>query len=139
MAYNLKLNSIQPLGTPAADDLSGAAVHSFSYLVQSPISVLRILATVTTATVGAGTITFRKRPTPGSATGQSTLGTLTVPGSSTVGQVIYKEITPVDCDPGCQIIFEVTSAATSGEAVYGFESCERSEVPDNVSAMVESA
>lgn len=139
MAYTFKVHSLQPLGTPAADDLSGAAVHSFSYLIQSRIEVSRLLATVTTATVGASTITYRKRPTPGSATGQSSLGTITIPGSATVGSVYYKDISPEVLEPGCQVVFEVTSAATSGEAVYGIEGHEKPEYVGNESAMIASA
>src|SRR5262245_2807098 len=46
-------------------------------------------------TTTAPTVVFRKRPTPLSSSGDSAVGTLTVPDATAVGKVVYKNITPV--------------------------------------------
>lgn len=105
-------------GSHAAVDLTSAAVQSFAWSLQMNARVFRIQAKVTTATVSNVSIvlTFRRRPTFASASGQSTLGTITIPTAIAANKVYYKDITPVNCDVGDQIVVEVTTAAAGGGA-----------------------
>lgn len=106
------------VGAQAEIDLTSAAVQSFSMVLQSDARVWRLQAKVTVATVSTASIvlTFRRRPTFGSSSGQSTLGTLTIPTTIAVNKIYYKDITPVNCTLGDQIVVEVTTAAAGGGA-----------------------
>lgn len=143
--YTEKLFGVMPLGTPAAVDLTSAAVHSFSHIFLSQVKLKRIALCVTTATVSSGNIvvTFRKRPTPGSSSGQSTVGTITIPTGIAAGKVYYKDVSPVVFAPGDQLIAEVTTAAAgggaAGAAAHGFEGEDDPEYAGNQTDMVESA
>lgn len=106
-------------GVLAADDLSATGVHG-EYMFCQRGSVKKLMAAVTTVLNGPAVITFRKRVTTGSATGASVLGTITIPTATAVGKVMYKEIDPVDMAVGDCIAFDVTTAATSGGAIYAF-------------------
>ena len=121
------------------DDLSAAAVHDSSFAVMEQCCVRRLMATVTTATVGAATVEFKFRPDYGSAVGEVSLGSLIIPASSSVGDVVFKDVSPQSLTPGGQVVFEVTSAATSGNALYGFRADLDPEDANNQSQMVESA
>jgi hypothetical protein len=101
------------------DDLSAAAVHSVEHVVLKRCKVAELFVFVTgAATVGAAIITFRKRPLPGSSTGQSTIGTVTVPGATADGKLVGKLVTPVVLEAGASVAFEITSAGTSGSVLY---------------------
>lgn len=93
-----------------------------SKLCFQQVKINRIAVIVTTAVVadlGAPVITFRKRPTPGSSSGQSVVGTITVPDLAVVGSVYYKEINPVELDPGQELAYDVSTAATSAGSAAG--------------------
>ena len=118
MPYENIQNPKLQVGSHVEIDLTSAAVQSFSWVLGMDARVFRIQAKVTTATVSNVSIVlnFRRRPTFGSATGQSSLGTLTIPTAIAVNKVYYKEITPVNCVAGDQIVVEVTTAAGGGGA-----------------------
>lgn len=118
MAYDKILSPRLPVGAQAEIDLTSAAVQSFSFLLSMNARVFRLQAKVTTATVSTGSIviTFRRRPTFGSATGQTTLGTISIPTAVVVNKIYYKDITPVNCVSGDDIVAEVTTAAAGGGA-----------------------
>lgn len=123
--YSEKLLALEPLGTPAAIALATPGVHTFSKIVHSRQQVQRLLATITTAVVSTApaVIQLLYRPTPGSATNQVVVGSLSIPGGATVGQCYVKDVALVSCAPGSQLVYNVSTAATaSGAAVGGFES-----------------
>lgn len=145
MAYEMISNVKLPVGAQAEIDLTSAAVQSFSHVLQEFARVRRIQAKVTTATVSSGSIvlTIRRRPTFGSSSGQSTLGTITIPTAIAVNAIYYKDITPVNCSRGDQVVVEVTTAAAgggaAGKAVFDFLADYDPESALNDSNMVASA
>lgn len=126
-------------------DLTAAAVADLSHVCKSHCIVRRLLMPVLVATVSTGNIvvTFRKRPTPGSAVGQSDLGTLTIPTAAVVGKTYYKDIQGVEFQPGDELICEVTTAAAGGGAAGQglglFVAEEDPETASNESHMIASA
>lgn len=131
---------LQPKGTGvlAEDDLSAAAVHG-EMLVGDRVSVSRLLFLVSTVTVGEATLTYKRRPTPGSAVDEVTLGTITVPAATAAGKLMYKNIDPVIVNAGESITYEVTSAATSGAGHYMVKSEYTPQDPRENTDMIESA
>lgn len=77
---------------------------------------LRAVAVVvsTDMTVTPPVLTIRHRPTAGSATGQTTVDTITVPLAQTAGKLAYVEDLDQLVKPGEHIVFDVTTAATAG-------------------------
>jgi hypothetical protein len=57
-----------------------------------------------------------------------------------VGDVIYKDVSPVSLEPGGELVFEITTAAdTAGGAVYGVRADLEPEDVNNQSQMTASA
>lgn len=141
----LSAGSIIPFGTGvlAADVLTAAAVHG-EYVFLKRARVRRILALVSTTVANdtaAAVVTFRHRITPGSATGETSIGTLTFPDGVVAGKVLYKDIEEEEFAAGDSIAFEVTTAGTDGTAAaggayYGFECFLDNEDPRNETDMV---
>jgi len=128
-----------------AETLSAsAAVHGEMICVKR-CKVRRIMFAVSTAVVATTTapvVTFRKRVSPGTAGGQSTIGTLTIPNGTALGKVLYKDVTPVEIQVGQTVCFDHTTAAVgdpAGVGSYGFEVIEDPELAANESNMVASA
>src|SRR5262252_4226174 len=92
MSYDQQKNDLTLLvATSVADSAFVAASRAYP---STPSMVRRLWATVTTViSTAASVITFTYRPTPGSATGQVTLGTLTVPLATAAGKFMYKNLT----------------------------------------------
>ena len=134
-------------GPLAEDALTALGVHTQTYMVMSEIEVNRLCGFVHTLTALdtiSAVVTFKRRPTFGSAAGEETIGTLVFGDALAVGKVVYKDVSPVVCYPGDEIVFEVTTAGTdsgvaAGKAVYGFEYFVRPESAANQSDMVASA
>jgi len=135
--------SLVQVGTGAVDDLSATGVHTYSYAVMEQCCVRRLMAYITTLVDSGGTdaiITFKRRPTFGSAAGEVSLGTLTVPDATVVSDVVFKDISPVTLEPGDQLIFEVTTAAgTAGGSLYGVRADLDPEDARSQSQMITSA
>lgn len=95
---------------------SAAVVQSF--VVCDQMQVNELFFVVSTAVVSSGNVvlTFKRRPTIGSASGEVTIGTLNIPGGAAVGKCYYKRVTPVVCAVSEQIVVEVTTAAAGGGA-----------------------
>lgn len=136
-----------PLASTAldADDLTATGVHG-EYVITKSCLVKRLVAAVTAAVAGSTTapvITFKRRPTLGSAIGEVSLGTITIPDGTAAGKVLYKELTqPVQFKVGEGLAIEVTTAATggvpAGNAVYDALVIDDPEVPANEANMVAS-
>lgn len=135
--------SLVQVGAGAADDLSATGVHSYSFAIMEQCCVRRLHALVSTLVDSAVTeavIDFKARPNFGSATGEVTLGQLTIPDATVVGDVVYKDISPTNLFPGGELVFEVSVAAdTAGGAVYGVRADLDPEDANNQSQMIESA
>lgn len=76
------------------------------------------LEVATSAT--AAVVVLKKRPTPGSASGEVVLSTLTLATAETAGNTVYSNNLHAQILPGEQVIIEVTTAATGGTATYAF-------------------
>ena len=89
-------------------------------------------------TATAPTVIFKKRPTPLSATSESTVGTLTIPDTTAVGKVIYENVTPVAFAVGdsMEISHTVGTGAPTGMGCYYFICDEAPEVAGNNTDMV---
>jgi len=92
-------------------------------------------------TTTAPTVVFKKRPTPFSSSGQSTLATLTVPDATGIGKCVYKEISPVSMNVGdtIQISWTVGVGTPTGMGYYSIICEDEAEVPGNNSDMIASA
>lgn len=92
-------------------------------------------------TTTAPTVVFTKRPTPLSATGESAVGTLTLPSGTAIGAVVYKDITPVGLSvgDGLEIAHTVGVGTPTGTGFWFVDVDEDPEVPANNSEMIASA
>lgn len=150
MAYdNVQGHLISWSGTGlfTAANLAATAADWAVAKVHHPIQVKRISFFVTTA-VTAGTtapkVTVYSRPTSASASGQATLGVLTIPNGAAVGAVYYKDLESVRVQPGYDLAFVVSLQATDGGTAAGAgfavaRVLEDHEVPANLSKMIASA
>jgi hypothetical protein len=126
-------------------DLTAAAVDGDARVFLSKVKVNRIAVCVTTAVVstGAVVVAFKKRPTPGSTSGDSTIGSISIPAGTAVGKVYYKDISPAVLNAGDELVFQVTTAAAGGGAAGAglplFEGEFVGEMAANQSDMVASA
>jgi hypothetical protein len=141
------LEFFQPNGAGAIGvvDIGAASGTHGEYICIKPCSVKRLLFVVTDeAVVGtstAPTVVFKKRPTPKSSSGQSTIGTLTIPDASAAGKVIYKEV-QVDFAVGdsIEISWTVgTGGSVAGQGVAAVEAFFDEEYVGNNSDMTASA
>lgn len=101
--------------------------------------VVRGFAALVLAVPGttAPVIALKKRPTPGSATGESTIATLTIPTTSAIGQVYYKRGLNVELQPGDELVIDVTTASvTTGTVTASAEMDQTPELPANLGAEV---
>lgn len=90
-------------------------------------------ATTTTAAV----VTLRKRPTPGSASGEVVLQTLTLSATEAAGNTVYGNDLNAVILPGEQVVVSVDTAATAGALTYAFLEMDPDwEVPGNAKATV---
>lgn len=109
----------------------------FELILPAPFDVAEIGFVCTVATdADTMAITFRRRPTPGSASGQSTIGVVTGPAATIIaaGSVVRKYVGEVHCAKGDGIAIDVTDATGAGSGfmyVKGYWSGESaSEVGD---------
>lgn len=127
--------------TPLPTQTPAVKTAAQAYVIGRPVQIEMLCATITTAiTVTAAILQLLYRPTPGSATGQTIVGSITCPVTgSAIGQQIYKKIAPFEANPGGQLVWELTQASTAGAVIPGILVSETSELPGNVAAMVASA
>lgn len=104
-----------------------------------PILVRAVWAVMTTAnTVAPSILTFKFRPTPGSAAGEIVLGTLTIPINAAIGSVYYEKVAvePTKCTPGGEIVVQTDGGGTAGNATLGFFGEFSWDAPGNNTRMV---
>ena len=87
------------------------------------------------------TVVFKKRPTPLSSSGQSTICTLTIPSGQAVGKPVYKDFSPVSMEPGqsIEISWTVGVGTPTGIGMWHIEVEDDPETPANQSNMTASA
>jgi hypothetical protein len=151
MAYvqDCSASMVVPLGTTplGVETVSAAVAVHGEFMVLRRCKIKRIMFIVTVAVAANSTapvVTFRKRPTPNSSSGQSTIGTLTLPDLTGIGKVLYKDVTPISLAVGDSICLDHTTQAVDGSAAagagyYAFELEFDPEVPANESDMIASA
>lgn len=143
--YNKNSSNFIQVGAGAADDLTGAAVHSTTFVCRRKCELKRLLALISTAIVstGAVVVAFKKYIVYGDSTGAVTCGTLSLPAGTAKDKVYYKEIEPVTFEVGDQLIMEVTTAAAgggaAGGAIYLFDEYDSPDQPTENSKMVASS
>lgn len=99
-----------------------AAVHG-EYYVTKPCSVSEFKFIVTTAIVGTTTapiVALKRRPTPGSATGEVTIANMTLPNGTAAGKVVSVRFAPVQLNVGDALNFEHITQAAGSPAGAGF-------------------
>lgn len=129
----------------APGSLTSTAVISEHACIGERMAIQRVAVAVSTAVVSSGAVvvTVRNRPVVGSATGQSTITTLSIPAGTAAGKVLYKDINESLIQPGGSLVFEVTTAAAGGGAagagLCGYIASEDPEYKLNESSMIASA
>jgi hypothetical protein len=104
-----------------------------------PILVRAVWAVITVANTVAPTIlTYKFRPTPGSAAGEIVLGTLTIPINAAIGNVYYERVAvePVKCTPGGVVVVQTDGGGTVGNATLGVFAEHSWEHPSNNARMI---
>lgn len=145
MAYTEKnMAVLTQLGTAAASAITstGVPANSINYLGFTNFRISNIYFKVTTAmsSSGAAVLHIYARPTFGSSSGQISVGTLTIPAAAVADQVYYKDITPVNCLAGYQIVLNVDTASTSaGAGIWGMQTDLDPETEVNQTVMIASA
>jgi hypothetical protein len=136
--YTNEKISLMQIGDGAAKDLSAASVSATSYLVGSQLMINRVMAHVSVVTNGASVVEVKQRPLQGSAVGEVVIATLNIPDATAAGKIVYKDFDPVNMVPGDELVYEVSSAATSGSAHFLHEVDNDPEEPSEQADMVES-
>jgi len=150
MMYNkLSTNYFIPKSASrlTAEDLTASAAVYDGMICTRACRVSRLMFVVTTLvatdTIKAA-VEFNRRPTIASSAAEVLMGTLTIPDTSAVGTVVYKDIDPVEFAPGEELSFEHSVAGTDGSSAagagfYSFEIEDSPEEPLNQTNMVASA
>lgn len=132
-------------GAVAPAVLTSTGVKSEYACIGERVAIQRVAISISTAVVSSGgvVVTVKNRPTLASATGESSITTLTIPAGTAAGKVVYKDINEALIVPGGSLVFEVTTAAAGGGAagagIYGFVMSEDPEYKLNESSMIASA
>ncbi len=127
-------------GTPAQQiDLNSVAVQG-TLPVTMPMTVTHFMLTIMNDVADAGIVILKYRPTAGSTTGEVSVGTINLTTAHTQGKIVGKSGLKYDCDPGGELVVEVTNATGAGDlalaSIWGFE---RYEQPTNLTDYVETA
>ena len=106
----------------------------------SPVTVRACSCIFTTGATAAGIVLFKKRPTAGSATGESTVATINfTSGTGAQGNCIYVDGLDVTISPGEELIAEVTDVSATGNATCVASVGQSWETPANNTSMAVSA
>lgn len=142
MSYQDQKTEIHFAAAATANDIVTPADPIATVVIQpgfQPIRVSHIWARIVTANTVAPTIlTFKKRITIGSATGESVIGTLTIPIGAAIANVYWKSVDGVIIYPGQEIVVQTDGGGTAGTAVLGVHTDPAWEHPSNRTNMVQS-
>jgi hypothetical protein len=91
-------------------------------------------------TTTAPTVVFAKRVTPGTDTGGSAVGTLTIPSGTAIGRVVLKDITPVNFQVGDVMLISWTIGVgtPTGEGIPSWICQDDPEISGNNSDIIVS-
>jgi hypothetical protein len=140
--YTEKFGHLREAAAPGAMSVSGTGLATPVYNIVSQCVPNRLVFTVLTAPTGgtAPVLQFLYRPTPASASGQVTLGTLTIPDATAIGKVVYKDITDATIMvPGGQICCSCSTADTAGTGYWGIEVTDSPANAKAIATMIASA
>jgi hypothetical protein len=148
MAYPNKgnhLNYFVPIITLAQNaaevlkemDIGAASADHGELLCVRPCYVTQCGFALTSELAGgtsvAPQVLFKKRPTPLSASGESTVATVIVPDATAIGKVVYENCTPVKFNVGdsMEISHVIGTGTPTGQGVYYFICDDSAEVEGN--------
>lgn len=121
MYADLLVSAPAPIGS--AQSLASAAVVA-QHIFSNGAVIRKIGFKLATAVVSTGNVvvTFKKRPIPGSSSGESSIGTITIPNGAAAGAYYAKMLSsPVQLAEGQVLSIEVTTAAAGmGAAGDGY-------------------
>lgn len=129
----------------AAVDIGAASSTHGEWVCVRPCKVIRLQFLLTLEAAGgssvAPTVVYKKRPTPGSSSGESTMGTLTIPHATAIGKTVYKDITPSEFAVGqsIQISWTIGTGSPTGQGEAEILAISDADVPGNNSNMIASA
>ena len=119
---------------------TGASLVHFA--VQTQVEVKRVMFQLTTTVSSSAdaVVAVKYYPVIGSSSNAVTIATLNIPTTTAAGKIVYKDINEYIAAPGGEIVFDVTTAATSaGIGVAGLICHLDPEYVTNQSNMVASA
>jgi hypothetical protein len=126
MAYpDTQLDVTPILGAAGAVPVSAlttaAGVVARQIIGYKNLRVKALWATVIVSpTVTNAIATFKYRPTPGSASGEVVIGTLTLPVAAVIGKQYYKKLFDFIALSGGEVVVDITTTSTAGSAAFGF-------------------
>ncbi len=126
-------------------DIGAASGSQGEYLCVKPCMLHRGQFTATAEAVSGTTtpptVILKKRPTPLSATGESTIMTIIVPSGMAIGKTCYKDVDPVQFMPGDSLKIDWTVGVGTPTGIGIFSAlCENSpKTPMENADMIESA
>jgi len=139
MSYDQQKDQLL-LAIAAATTATGVIAGTRWYPPFHPVTVQEFSAQITTSpTVTATILALKRRPTPGSATGEVIILTLTLPVAAVIGNVYYKRGGDTKISPGDELVVDVTQASTAGAATMGCAWSPSWEAPANNAKMIASA
>lgn len=124
--------------------LASASASHGEFICVQPCKIMQLQFLLAGESAGgtttAPTVVFKKRPTPLSATGQTTLGVLTIPDATAVGKLVYKPIAPISMAVGDSVEISWTAGVgtPTGKGLASFICEDDPEVPANNSRMLAS-
>lgn len=135
-------NDTKPL---CAIDIGASSADHGEFVCIKPCVVQTALFTVSleaaSGTSVAPTVVFTKRPTPGSATDEAVIATLTIPSGTAIGKTVYKHITPVKFAVGqaLELAHTIGTGTPTGQGDADVIAAYDPEVSANNSNMIASA
>lgn len=144
MPYDKKSPMLQPFGTQAGSSAASTGIPSSSnsYVCTQACRVTRIgyYVSVVMNSSAAIVIDVYRSAVLNSVTSQTVIGRLTIPATQAIDKIIYKDVTPANCNVGDHILMNVvTAATTSGSGFLVVEADLDPEVPLNQSKYIASA
>jgi len=122
MAYEVKSNLTFSRIEAAPTVISTLGVLAPGFVAGKHVQLACAAFRLTAAVVSSApvVITIKKRITSNSATGEQVIGTLSIPGGTAAGVIVYRyfdeDQAPNTFRPGDVCIYEVTTAATTSGA-----------------------
>lgn len=118
MAYDSRQPNVLQVGAGAAFTLSSTGVFAYTWNFLEPSVIRQIAVKVTTIISSSAPVVvqFLLRPTYGSTSGQTVLGTVTLTGTQAANTLVVNNIKPVSVPANSQIVANCSTAATSSGA-----------------------